>query len=158
MNFVFFLPIILPSASWASWIWRFTPQQNFQGLLNFSPSISPFPRSFLAGKRGSVLLDAVTQDGARSSLVLGYFRVIPSGVRQGKLGCSEGESPSRLTKESVFRNERNEWKGLANRPKPSVAERKGRCQRRRKPLDRTTSWKRTHSPPLGLGGSYGARP
>ena len=27
---------------------------------------------------------------------------VPSGVRQEKLGCSEGESPSRL-KESVFR-------------------------------------------------------
>ena len=40
-------------------------------------------------------------------------------------------------------NERNEWKGLTNLPKPSVAESKDRWQRRRKPLNRTTSWKRT---------------
>jgi hypothetical protein len=32
-----------------------------------------------------------------------YKHVAPTEVRQGKLGCSEGESPSRLMEELVFR-------------------------------------------------------
>jgi hypothetical protein len=31
-------------------------------------------------------------------------------VRQGKLGCSEGESPSRLMEESVFRTKEKNGK------------------------------------------------
>jgi len=49
------------------------------------------------------------------------------GVRSGKACCSGGESPpSSAAGAAEVQNESNEWKGLANRPRPRVARRKDR--------------------------------
>ena len=42
-------------------------------------------------------------------LVVGSMPLLTE-VRQGKLGCSEGESPSRLMEESVFRTKEKNGK------------------------------------------------
>ena len=48
-------------------------------------------------------------------------------VRSGKACCSGGESPpSSAAGAAGVQNESNEWKGLANRPRPRVARRKDR--------------------------------
>ena len=50
-------------------------------------------------------------------------------VRSGKACCSGGESPpSSAAGAAEVQNESNEWKGLANHPRPRVARRKDRSR------------------------------
>jgi hypothetical protein len=47
---------------------------------------------------------------ATTVLVRLIYMPLLTEVRQGKLGCSEGESPSRLMEESVFRTKEKNGK------------------------------------------------
>src|SRR5439155_12812664 len=52
----------------------------------------PSPHSFLAGRGGRIWGRPDTQDGARSSLVLGYYQVIPTGFQYGSLRSEKRNS------------------------------------------------------------------